>query len=82
MLQNLGLQEWKMHPYNILIACDQKYYDDWASVLLNTTHYHNPWIKLRCHVVNPVNLKKLDFVEYTTESISFSNSISNALLLS
>lgn len=81
MLQNLGLQEWKMHPYNILIACDQKYYDDWASVLLNTTHYHNPWIKLRCHVVNPVNLKKLDFVEYTTESISFSNSISKVAYL-
>jgi hypothetical protein len=70
-----------MRQYSILISCDQTYYDTWAEVLLKTTQYHNPWLTLRCHVVNPVNLKKLDFVEYTTESISFSNSVSKVAYL-
>jgi len=62
-----------MHQYSILIGCDQSYYDNWGISLLQSIHYHNPWIKLRCHIVNPINAKELDFVLYTFENISFLN---------
>ena len=62
-----------MQAYSILVAVDQTYYDDWASTLLKSINFNCPDIKLRCHVVNPKQLKKLSFVEYTTEEISFDN---------
>ena len=58
-----------MPHYNILIGCDQKYYDNWAKILLQSIHYHNPMLKLHCHVVNPSNLQKFSYVNYTTEII-------------
>ena len=70
-----------MQAYSILIACDQTYYDNWATTLLNSIYHHNPWITLRCHVVNPSNFKKLDFVKYTTESILFTNDTSKIAYL-
>ncbi len=60
-----------MQDCSILVGVDQKYYDDWASTLLKSINFNCSDIKLRCHVVNPKNLKKLPFVEYTTEEISF-----------
>jgi hypothetical protein len=60
-----------MLQYSILIGCDQAYYNDWGITLLKSIIYHNPWIKLRCHVVNPDNLEELDTVEYTTEYLEF-----------
>ena len=62
-----------MQHYSILIACDQKYYNDWGETLLKSINFNCPDLKLRCHIINPNNLKKLNFVEYTTESISFDN---------
>jgi hypothetical protein len=62
-----------MHPCNILIGCDQTYYDDWGVTLLQSIHYYNPWISLNCHIVNPNNLIKLDYVNYTFEQMSFTN---------
>ena len=62
-----------MQAYSILVGVDQKYYDDWASTLLKSINFNCPDIKLRCHVVNPKQLNKLPFVEYTTEEISFDN---------
>ena len=62
-----------MQACSILVGVDQKYYDDWALTLLKSINFNCPNIKLRCHVVNPKNLKKLSFVEYTTEEISFDN---------
>ena len=65
-----------MPRYSILIACDQKYYEDWGVNLLKSTHFHNPWLTLRCHIVNPGKFNKLDFVEYTTEDLLFENETS------
>lgn len=62
-----------MPQYSILIGCDQSYYDDWGISLLQSIHHRNPWIKLRCHIVNPINSKELEFVSYTFENILFSN---------
>ena len=62
-----------MQACSILVGVDQKYYDDWASTLLKSINFNCSDIKLRCHVVNPKNLKKLPFVEYTTEYREFAN---------
>lgn len=65
-----------MPQFSILIACDQKYYDGWSVDFLKSTHYHAPWLKLRCHVVNPTNIQQLKFVDYTKENIKFANETS------
>jgi len=65
-----------MQHYSIVIGCDQLYYDTWSVHLLKSIHFYNPWIKLRCHIVNPSVLIKLPYVEYTTETIVFKNDIS------
>ena len=62
-----------MQHYSILIGCDINYYNDWGINLLKSINYHNPWISLRCHIVNPVKCKKLSFVNYTEEKINFYN---------
>lgn len=59
---------------NFLIACDQKYYDDWGHELLRSIQYHNSWLNLHCHIINPTNKKKgLVYVDYTTETRQFSS---------
>jgi hypothetical protein len=60
-----------MPHYNILIGVDQKYYNDWGINLLKSIHYHNPWILLHCHIVNPSDVDELSFVDYTYETIEF-----------
>jgi hypothetical protein len=60
-----------MPQYSVLIGCDQAYYNDWGDALLKSIHHHNPWIKLRCHVVNPNKLNKLNYVNYTVEDRIF-----------
>lgn len=62
-----------MPHYNVLIGCDQLYYDQWAVPLLVSIHNHNPWIKLHCHIVNPTKINTLDYVDITTENIKFIN---------
>jgi len=67
------VQEWKMHQYNILIGCDQSYYDDWAVTLLKSIQRHNPHIVLHCHIVNPTKHNVLSSVSITTEDKTFSS---------
>ena len=62
-----------MPLYSVLIGCDSKYYNDWGITLLKSIKHHNPWINLRCHIINPDNNNKLDFVTYTEEHIVFPN---------
>ena len=62
-----------MHLYNILIGVDQKYYTDWGENLLKSINYHNPWIALHCHIVNPHDFSPLPFVDYTFENRIFEN---------
>ena len=62
-----------MHPYNILIGCDQAYFNDWAVPLLRSINTHNPWINLHCHIVNPTVENSLDNVSITTETREFAN---------
>ena len=62
-----------MPAYNILIGCDQLYYDQWAVPLLSSIQRHNPWIGLHCHIVNPTNNNTLESVDVTSEQIEFSS---------
>jgi len=63
-----------MPRYNVLLGCDLKYYNDWTVPLLKSIHFHNPWINLHCHIVNPTVENSLDNVSITTEKREFLNS--------
>lgn len=62
-----------MPLYNVLIGCDQTYFDDWAIPLLTSIQRHNPWLNLHCHIVNPTKDNKLNSVSITSENINFAN---------
>ena len=70
-----------MQPYNILIGCDQTYYDQWAVPLLSSIQRHNPWINLHCHIVNPTKDNSLESVDVTSEHIEFVSSESKVSYL-
>ena len=57
--------------HNILIGCDQRYYDDWGITLLSSIQKHSPNVSLHCHIVNPTRENKLSFVDITSEQIDF-----------
>jgi len=59
--------------YNILISCDQHYYETWGIPLLNSIRYHNPNANLHCHIVNPDNNNILKGVSITSENKNFSS---------
>jgi hypothetical protein len=60
-----------MPRYNILIGCDQEYYDEWGVNCLESIQKYAPWINLHCHVVNPSELYQIPGVSYTTEEKEF-----------
>jgi len=60
-----------MQRCNILIGCDQTYYDTWAAPLLQSIRRHNPWIRLHCHIVNPTKDNALDNVDITSNQLEF-----------
>ena len=62
-----------MPRYNILVGCDQNYYDEWAKNLLVSIRHYAPWVNLHAHIVNPTHINKVDGVNYTTESKEFQN---------
>ena len=62
-----------MHPYNILIGCDQLYFDEWAVPLFQSIQRHNPTISLHCHIVNPTVKNSLNNVSITAETLEFLN---------
>src|SRR6056300_294515 len=62
-----------MQHYNILVGCDQNYFDQWAVPLLSSIQRHNPWIQLHCHIVNPTKDNTLDNVDITTEYTEFTS---------
>ena len=62
-----------MPLYNVLIGCDQSYYDDWAVPLLKSIHHYNPEVLLHCHIVNPTVENSLANVSITTETREFLN---------
>lgn len=60
--------------YNLLIACDQPYYNQWGENCLKSLKHHVPWLNLHTIVVNPENnFKKLKNVNYYFDETKFDN---------
>ena len=62
-----------MQRCNILIGCDQKYYNDWGINLIKSIRHFNPWITCHVHIVNSHQFEKINGVDYTTEERTFSS---------
>lgn len=64
-----------MPRYNVLISCDQKYYNDWAHLFFLSVYNRNPWLrgKLHCHIINPTKFDPLPYVKYSTEDVKFTS---------
>lgn len=65
-----------MQHYNILIGCDQTYFDKWTVPLIQSIQQHNPKIYLHCHIVNPTKENYLDNVDITSEHVVFASETS------
>ena len=60
--------------YNILIACDNQYYNQWAINCINSIKQTNPWIAIHVVIANPSSdIKKIKDVNYYYETIEFPN---------
>jgi hypothetical protein len=59
--------------YNILLGCDESYYNKWAINCIKSIQKHVPWIDIHVVVVNGENVRKLPNVNYYYESFVFSN---------
>lgn len=63
--ENLILQLDKFKKtYNILLACDTIYYNDWAMNCIKSIQHFAPWITITVVVVNPDNITEIENVKY------------------
>lgn len=62
-----------MQPYNIVLGCDQYYYNTWAISCIKSIQHHVPWISIHVHIVNPIDIQELPNVSYTYKTIDFKN---------
>lgn len=74
-------EKWNMPRYNVLIGCDQAYYDKWGIELLLSIKRHNPQVSLHCHIINPERENILPDVDITTEERIFVNNNSRIAYL-
>lgn len=56
---------------NLLISCDQNYYDAWGINCLKSIKKFSPQIKLHANIVNPTDVIKIPEVEYYYDTQSF-----------
>ena len=59
--------------YNILLACDTIYYNEWAVNCIKSIQHFAPWITLTVVVVNPDNITELSNVKYEYVTQEFNN---------
>lgn len=60
--------------YNILIACDSKYYKNWAINCIKSIQLYAPWISITVVLVNPdTNFESIPNVKYHIDRIEFPN---------
>ena len=63
-----------MLVYNILVACDQAYYDAWVPNLITSIRHFNPEkFNLHVHVVNAEHVNEILGVNYTYENQEFAS---------
>lgn len=59
--------------YNIFLACDQTYYDNWCKNCIASIQKFIPWINIHVLVVNPTTIDEISGVHYRYEQIDFPN---------
>ena len=59
--------------YNILIACDDQYYQTWAENCIRSIHYHTSWMNVTVVIVNPSKTYNLKNVRYIYDHKEFIN---------
>lgn len=57
--------------YNILLACDGHYYDNWAISCIKSLNHYVPWISVTVIIVNPTHVNKISNVRYVYEYREF-----------
>jgi hypothetical protein len=62
--------------YNILLACDSKYYNTWAKNCINSIQKLVPWITITVVIVNPIDVQELPNVKYVYDYVKFENETS------
>jgi lipopolysaccharide biosynthesis glycosyltransferase len=59
--------------YNILLACDNLYYDRWAKNCIKSIQRFAPWINITVVVVNPNSIEEIANVRYVYDYFNFKN---------
>lgn len=72
--ENLILQLDKFKKtYNILLACDTVYYNDWAMNCIKSIQHFTPWVTITVVIVNPDNILEIANVKYEYVTQDFSS---------
>jgi len=59
--------------YNVLLGCDNLYYNKWTKNCIRSIQKFAPWINITVIIVNPIDLEKITNVRYIFNYINFEN---------
>lgn len=59
--------------YNIFLACDQTYYNDWCANCIVSIQKNIPWLSIHVLIVNPTTVSEIPGVTYHYEQVDFPN---------
>lgn len=62
--------------YNILLACDTSYYNQWTKNCIKSIKHFVPWIDITVIIVNPYEIEKLPDIQYAFDYVDFKNNSS------
>lgn len=62
--------------YNILLASDTSYYNQWTKNCIKSIKHFVPWIDITVIVVNPYEIEKLPDIKYVFDYVDFKNNSS------
>lgn len=57
--------------YNILLACDSLYYNQWTKNCIKSIQHFVPWINITVIIVNPENIETISNVRYVYDYVDF-----------
>lgn len=59
--------------YNILLACDTNYYNNWTKNCIKSIQKFVPWISITTVIVNPIEIEEISNVKYIYDYVDFEN---------
>lgn len=62
--------------YNILLACDTSYYNQWTKNCIKSIKHFVPWVDITVIVVNPYKIEQLPDIKYVFDYVDFKNNSS------